>query len=424
MRSTPEHQASVAVWKYYPPVLFALGTFGNVMAMLVLRRLNMTTRRSAMPVYLTALAMSDTCLLYTGLLRHWLLHVFQLDVRVLHPVVCKVHTWLVYSLIILSAWLLSFMTMDRAVSVWRPHHVSLWCTRTKAVSVVISIAVVSLLINCHLLYGVDIVVRMEDDYGFGNGTARSHCDVHNDGYLAFFDLVWSWVDLTLASLLPFALLLLGNCLILWKVTLSVRAARYLGSTNPNDVSQRQRKTSSMTVTLVALSIIFFLTTSPICVFNVIEHYVSNGVETDVRTDARLSLTWAVVNMLMYTNSAINFYLYCLSGAKFRQELKGYLCRFDTTLWSPSKNPEALTLTNPPTNLHPDTPQDSLCEHRHVDQNHHNHLEGDRTACLSRNCLAHCDGDHVKVAGPASAEFHHRVLLSVHHPYYHSTSSEF
>ena len=88
MESTPEYRASVAVWQYCPPVLFAFGTFGNVMTVVILRR--MRIKRSAMPVYLTALALSDTCLLYTGLLRRWVLHVFLLDFRTVHPAACKV----------------------------------------------------------------------------------------------------------------------------------------------------------------------------------------------------------------------------------------------------------------------------------------------------------------------------------------------
>jgi hypothetical protein len=40
----------------------------------------------------------------------------------------------------------------------------------------------------------------------------------------------------------------------------------------------------------------------------------------VKNDGRAHLADAVTQQLVYTNSAINFFLYCLSGSKFRKEL--------------------------------------------------------------------------------------------------------
>nr|KAG5696512.1 hypothetical protein BaRGS_021048 [Batillaria attramentaria] len=38
---------------------------------------------------------------------------------------------------------------------------------------------------------------------------------------------------------------------------------------------------------------------------------------DGKTRMQLKLAWAVTNMLWYTNSAVNFLLYCVSGTRFR-----------------------------------------------------------------------------------------------------------
>ena len=400
MESTAEYRASVAVWQYCPPVLFAFGTFGNVMTVVILRRMNL--KRSAMPVYLTALAVSDTCLLYAGLLRRWVMHVFDVDFRTLHSLTCKLHTWFVYSFIIVSAWLLTFMTVERTLSVWRPHHVSLLCTRTKAAVIVVSIVVTSLLVNSHLLYGVDLVAVAG---GSGNGT-DSVCYGPDEEYMYFFDAVWSWVDLTLSSLIPFAVLLLGNCLILWKVSLSDRAARYLGSVRLNDAVQRRKKTSSMTITLVVLSVIFFLTTSPICVYNIIEHYVEDSVEGDPLGMGRLRLAWAVVNILMYINSTVNFYLYCLSGAKFRKELKRCLCCYLHSSWFNSKAQDGNTASNN-TNNHN---HDSHHHHHFHHQNNHSSLrDGENGGCDTTNTV--------------SLKVHNRALRSVLNQNY-DVSTEF
>ena len=41
----------------------------------------------------------------------------------------------------------------------------------------------------------------------------------------------------------------------------------------------------------------------------------------IPTVCPFQVIWAVVNILMYTNNAVNFILYSLSGSRFRAELK-------------------------------------------------------------------------------------------------------
>lgn len=46
--------------------------------------------------------------------------------------------------------------------------------------------------------------------------------------------------------------------------------------------------------------------------------------------ARIDMVWAIVSLLMYMNSAGNFFLYCLSGPMFRNQLKGMFCEKSRT----------------------------------------------------------------------------------------------
>lgn len=317
VRSIPEYQVASALWKFCPPFLFILGTFGNVMTIIILRRL--VGKPTALPVYLTTLALSDTCVLYFGLFRRWLMYIFEVDIRLFHPALCKTHTWLVYSVILMSAWLLAVMTMERAISVWLPHHVTLLCTRRRAVFSVVCILVFSLTVNSHFLYGVEVT------FSITNGTLERDCNAPTSStdYWYFVHAIWPWIDFTLSSLMPLVALIIGNSIILWKVSDSARAAQNLTAASIEDRPDRRKQISFMTVSLVTLSVVFFLTTTPICVYNVIEHYVQDSM-SDAQGDAQLTLVWAVVNMFMYTNSAVNFYLYCLSGAKFRKEFKRFI----------------------------------------------------------------------------------------------------
>ncbi|XP_025104593.1 uncharacterized protein LOC112570391 [Pomacea canaliculata] len=62
-------QATEMMWKFIPPVILVLGTFGNVMTIVMMRRMSEGQSSHTMSLYFTALAVSDLVLLYAGLLR-------------------------------------------------------------------------------------------------------------------------------------------------------------------------------------------------------------------------------------------------------------------------------------------------------------------------------------------------------------------
>ena len=80
--------------------------------------------------------------------------------------------------------------------------------------------------------------------------------------------------------------------------------------------------TSLTAMLLACGFTFLLTTLPLRIYQVLETYISmeaidNG---DLQTLQNLVTAWAVCNLVWYTNFGINFFVYVLSGPRFRQEL--------------------------------------------------------------------------------------------------------
>ena len=57
------------LWKAVSPVFITMGTFGNVLCITVL--MQPSNRKSSTAVFLTALAISDLFVLYTGKLLLW-----------------------------------------------------------------------------------------------------------------------------------------------------------------------------------------------------------------------------------------------------------------------------------------------------------------------------------------------------------------
>ncbi|XP_069136879.1 cysteinyl leukotriene receptor 2-like [Argopecten irradians] len=306
-------QAYVAdsVAKGVPPFMLVFGTFGNIFSIYILTRKNI--RQSTCTVYLIVLACSDLVVLYTGLLRTWISATFQDDIRTHTSGICKIHTWLVYVSLDFSAWILVAVTAERVALVWFPHKAKVKCTKKAALFIITPIFVVLMLINSHILYGMDRIVTVDE-----NSTSIL-CDFISEDYRYFFEELWPWVDLTIFCGLPFCFLVTGNVLIITKVFSSQRAAkRQVVPHDPNGRAQRSQ-TSSMSVMLFCLNCVFLLCTTPVSIYLIgYVHWSRDATET---TRANLSLVWTLVNVLMYANNTFNFLLYCMSGSRFRTEVK-------------------------------------------------------------------------------------------------------
>ena len=311
-----DFKASQWIWKVVPPVLIVLGSIGNILSIVVLTRKSI--RNSITPL-LTFLAFSDILVLYTGLLRQWIYYTFDYDIRHFNEIVCKIHLWLVYTCLDLSAWIIMALTVDRVIATWWPFRARRLCTRTGAIKVVATIVVFLLIVNSHFLYGV-----ANKTHTGNNGTVikEEKCVPVYEDYFEFLVNVWMIFDLLKLCLVPFTVILVGNICIVVKLMKSQRRL-----TNMNESSIRHRSSSaavsSLTVMMLVLSTMFLITTLPFSVYIIGEHYW--GQTEDTQTVATLELWWAIVNMLMYTNNCVNFLLYCLSGSRFRKEARQLFC---------------------------------------------------------------------------------------------------
>ena len=291
-------------------LILLFGTFGNVMTVIILRRLR--SGWSAMNVYLTALALSDTAMLYSVDLPMWARKVLDYDVYVSHVVVCKLGIWVMTSAANLSTWLLVALTAQRAASVVWPHRVSLICTHQKSVVTIVVITSACGVLQIHTLYGFGLV---EFD---GGTTAR--CTFGSVSYQQFWISVWVRVNMFLYSLLPCFFLILCNAILGWKLAAAVKEAKELKfSVRTEDRRNScRKKTSSVTVTIITVSVGFVIITIPFMIYsNLFYGYVSDCS----RSREVHFFLYDFFFVIGLSNFAWNFYLYCLTGSRFREEFK-------------------------------------------------------------------------------------------------------
>ncbi|CAH1800929.1 unnamed protein product [Owenia fusiformis] len=309
-----EYQIGIALWKYMSPVVIVLGVIGNILSFLVTTFTSM--KQANMSIYLSALAVFDTGALIVGLGQAWILHLFKFDIREAHEWACKIHVFFTYLFIDLSVWMLVSVTIDRVIFVYLPLRARSICTRRNAIIVINLIVLFMVGINCNLMFTL--------------GERGNFNCYYLKGFVKFHTLYWPWIQASVSSLVPFAILIVCNMLIIIQL-LRVRNNRRKKLNVSN--SNKDDKTRSMTIMLVMISVLFLCFTAPISVDIIIKlSKRANTVErapTTLAEQARSVLSSAIVHMLMYLNSALNFVMYCLSGKKFRDSLKELLCRKKT-----------------------------------------------------------------------------------------------
>ena len=329
-----EYKIAIQIWKIASPVLLVFGTAGNLLTVIVL--MQRRNRHSATSLYLTALALSDLLVLWTGLLRRWLIYLFAIDLRDFTQFGCKFHYFIVYVSFQCSSWFLVGVTMDRFISVLLPHKVKIICSPTKAGIIVISITTLLCLLNLHWFYGYTLVF-----YPVTNTTGISSCESNKENsYLSFLE-TWQWLDLFIVSLIPITILTFANIAIITRLAIRKHKNRFQVAPNSGQATRKREKTSQLTTMLITVNIMFIICSTPMSVFFIVQQRWYQSIQT-AHELAVFLLWWALVNMLAYLNSTLNFALYFLSGNRFRQEVKDFFRRMRRAVGSYTLNSRTQT----------------------------------------------------------------------------------
>ena len=91
----------------------------------------------------------------------------------------------------------------------------------------------------------------------------------------------------------------------------------LGSRKSNEMEGRHQR--QLTIMLLVVTTAFLLLTSPQYIRYIIFSFIN--ITKDEQTFAFATMFYHLTNKLFYTNSAVNFFLYCIAGSKFRSDVR-------------------------------------------------------------------------------------------------------
>ncbi|KAI0227368.1 hypothetical protein LSAT2_022197 [Lamellibrachia satsuma] len=292
---------------YYQVFIALFGIVANVFALVV--TLSKRMRKHSTCLYMSAISGSDALTLVIAFV--WWLGRY---VNTTSAWSCKLILFCFYYAIHFSVLLLVAMTAERFVAIRFPFWAHVHLTRRKSVYVIIGVAMAILALDVHNLFTRTMLVDVT--------TGRKMCLFSGSAtldmsYGVFHIYIWPWIDASVYSFFPLTMLAIFNPLIIH--TVRQRAVEQKQLSDSSQATNQKGTEQQITTMLLFVTFSFIILTGPIAVTLILEK------SWDPPKEAHGSAIWrlwrTIVSNLMYTNHAINFLLYSLSGQKFRRELK-------------------------------------------------------------------------------------------------------
>ena len=285
-------RTSELLWQIFGISLLIIGTVGHSLSILTTSA-SSTLRSHSSGVFIISLSVVGLLTLYSGLLRQVILYsASNYDVRLLSTVGCKIHVFVTYLSLQLFAWLQATIALDRYIAVCFPVHYNKFSKWIYGLGLVGLEVLVVMLLNSGLLV----------TYGLSN-PPFVFCFTSSKEFIKS----WPYMDLLNFSIVPAALIIVFNALIL--INLKKRQS-----------SKLKRHVKSLTIMLMTVNLVFLVSTVPISVLHIID------MRRSIYSNVRLQLAATCTSILQYTGTASTFFIYCLTGTRFRHEIKRIFCR--------------------------------------------------------------------------------------------------
>ena len=296
----------------WAPVLVPIGLIGNTLSFLVMIKPN--NRKMSTCIFMAAISINDNMMILLAL-YDWL--VAAMKVYQMVGLECRIASYFVLVGLQNSTFQVIAMTFDKYIAIKWPHKAATFSTPRRAKLTIMGILICVLVYNIPHLF----LSRMFGDV----------CIAYAAGGIIM--KVYSWMTFSLNGAVAIVVLIYMNYVIVKKVRSSRKMFRdnegqgqQKGQGQNNPMSSRREETmknteNQLTTMLLLVITLFLILMLP----GYIRFVYSNFVERDTPTKyAQLLLFYQLSQKLYVTNNGINFFLYCINGKKFRNDLKNIL----------------------------------------------------------------------------------------------------
>ncbi|XP_076458595.1 uncharacterized protein LOC143292293 [Babylonia areolata] len=118
----------------------------------------------------------------------------------------------------------------------------------------------------------------------------------------------------------FTIYIVTNIVLVWKLFMSVKVAgKHLTQGDSDQVQGHRKAANSVTVTVITVSVAFVVLTLPTSIDYIVNYFARQHDRVTGYERATAAFVQAVTALLSQLNHAVNFYLYTLTGRRFREE---------------------------------------------------------------------------------------------------------
>ncbi|KAK7482276.1 hypothetical protein BaRGS_00026519 [Batillaria attramentaria] len=309
------------VYGYIMLIICGAGVMGNILAFAVLSRKSMRSSNSA--TYLRCLAAVDACVLLLAILRYRSYYVLLEEASVIDmvltfdPYVQVYVTPFFWVALGVSSFITLSLSIERYLAIRWPLTLKQRCTKSMVwVCIALIITAVFLVTFPHFL-----CYKLENAQ-FGNMSivaiklintyldARAYLHAYNNYILP---IIWYMV--------PWVIVAVFNILLSIQVQKSSRIRVGI----PNLVNLN-RNLSVLIILIVGMYMVCHFPRCILAFYCLVNHCSASGMGQDVNTKTYYILV-AAADTLNILNSCLNIVVYCMTGSRFRQEVKRLvLCR--------------------------------------------------------------------------------------------------
>lgn len=306
-------------YEWILPIVIAVGLIGNLLNLIVLSK---NFLKGATKVYLTALAITDLCVMLTAIPM-----IFRLSRHFFHKktyasAFFHAHLELLLSLSFVTAsiFIVVSLTVDRYLSICLPKTFRNVHTTANAKLVVLSAYVGSVILNLPIAFLKNVCLEKNNVSGIKQWDYHENIDISRTGY---FKIYLTVLELS-TRFTPICVVTVLNILIVRKFRKLTHIRRQLqpkaifllkdgtGTSSDQTVHARNKRNEERRfITLLRATVGLYLVTMTPPAF--LPFFYTEERESDFG----LQLYRALANILETANCALNFYVYCLCSRDFR-----------------------------------------------------------------------------------------------------------
>ena len=219
---------------------------------------------------------------------------------------CRIANTVLFASFLCSTSLIVAMTFDRFYSIVQPHKAASFNTIKRTKITIAFIILISILYNIPHLF-----ISTHENW---------QCLPYGKAMTKSYGVFYYWLSFVVNYALPFLLLLSMNSVIIHKIRQRTKFSTIKGTSDGVDIKRPAVKNSDRQIFAILLLVTFgfmILTTPGYLLFLFI--MLVNFFES-AKSFAGYYLFYSVAQKLHFTNHGINFFLYVISGHKFRTDL--------------------------------------------------------------------------------------------------------